>query len=53
MKLVAHGDAGVISILAPYLFVAGNVAIAAIAVVTIKWAVTNARQSRPALQPAD
>jgi tellurite resistance protein len=38
MKLVAHGDAGAISTLARYLFAAGNLVIAAIVAVTIRWA---------------
>jgi tellurite resistance protein len=42
MKLVAHGDSGAISTLAPYLFVAGNLVIVAIAAVTIRWAVRKA-----------
>jgi tellurite resistance protein TehA-like permease len=53
MKLVAHGDAGAIATLAPYLFVAGNLVIAAIAAVTIRWAIQKARQPPPVLQPAD
>lgn len=53
MKLTAHGDVGAISKLAPYLFVAGNLVIAAIAVITIKWAINNARQPSSALQSAD
>ena len=50
MKLLAHRDTGAISILAPYLFIAGNIVIAAIATVTIKWALSKAPQSPPALQ---
>jgi tellurite resistance protein len=42
MKLVSHQAAGAIATLAPYLFVAGNIVIAAIAVVTIKWAFSRA-----------
>jgi tellurite resistance protein len=45
MKLVAHGDVGAITALAPYLFAAGNLVIAVIAAVTIKWAVRNARHA--------
>lgn len=51
MKLIAHGDTGAISTLAPYLFAAGNLAIAAIAAVTIIWAIKKARQPRSVLQP--
>jgi tellurite resistance protein len=53
MKLVAHGDTGAISILAPYLFVAGNIVIAAIAAVTVKWMITSVRKPRAVLQAAD
>jgi len=53
MKMVAHGDAGAISTLAPYLFIAGNLIIAAIAVVTIKWAIRIAWKPRGVLQNAD
>ena len=53
MKLVAHGDAGVIATLAPYLFVAGNLVIAAIAAGTIKWAIQTARLPPRVLQSAD
>jgi tellurite resistance protein len=45
MKLAAHRDAGAISAIAPYLFVAGNLVIAAIAAVTIKWAIKTAWKS--------
>src|ERR1700727_2146802 len=45
MKLVAHRDAGAIAALAPYLFIAGNILIAAIAIVTIKWAFHSAPQA--------
>jgi tellurite resistance protein len=45
MKLVAHGDTGAISVMAPYLFLAGNLVIATIAVVTISWAVRTALRS--------
>jgi tellurite resistance protein len=53
MKLVARGDAGAIATLAPYLFAAGNVVIAAIAVATIRWAIQKARLRPSILQPAD
>jgi tellurite resistance protein len=53
MKLVAHGDAGVTATLAPYLFVAGNLVIAAIAAATIRWAIQTARIQPPVLQPID
>jgi tellurite resistance protein len=52
MKLVAHQDTGPLSILAPYLFAAGNLVIIAIAAVTIKWAFRIARSPPPVLQPA-
>jgi len=47
MKLVAHRDTGSIAALAPYLFIVGNIAVAAIATVTIKWAFTRAPQPHP------
>jgi tellurite resistance protein len=53
MKLTAHADAGAISTLASYLFVAGNLVIAAIAAVTIKWAIGNTRQPSSDLQSVD
>jgi tellurite resistance protein len=52
MKLVAHGDSGAISILAPFLFVAGNLVIAAIAAITIRWVVKKVWQPRSVLQSA-
>jgi tellurite resistance protein len=51
MKLAAHGDVGAISTMAPYLFVAGNLVVAAIAAGTIKWAIRTGLKSRSALQP--
>jgi tellurite resistance protein len=53
MKLVAHRDAGAIATLAPYLFIAGNIAIAAIATATIKWALNSTPQSPSAAQSLD
>lgn len=53
MKLVAHGDVGAISTLAPYLFIAGNLIIATIAAVTIKWAIRAAWKPRYILQAAE
>jgi tellurite resistance protein len=53
MKLVAHRDAGAIATLAPYLFIGGNIVIAVIAAVTIKWALSRAPQSPSALPSAD
>jgi tellurite resistance protein len=53
MKLVAHGDAGAISILAPYLFVAGNIVIAAIAAATLTWMIGSPRKPRTVLQSVD
>jgi tellurite resistance protein len=50
MKIAAHQDGGAISIMAPYLFVAGNLVIATIAAATIKWLVRTAWKSRSALQ---
>lgn len=50
MKLVAHRDAGALATLAPYLFIAGNIVIAAIATVTIKWAFSSAPQPPTALR---
>jgi tellurite resistance protein len=35
MKMIAAGDRGAVAVLAPYLFAAGNLMIAAIAAVTI------------------
>jgi tellurite resistance protein len=52
IKLVAHRDASAISTLAPYLFVAGNLVIAAIAGVTVMWAIKKAPQPRSVLQSA-
>jgi len=49
IKLVGHGDAGLVSTWAPYLFVAGNLVIVAIAAVTIRWAIRKARRPRPVL----
>jgi tellurite resistance protein len=49
MKLLAHRDAGAIAVLAPHLFIAGNIVIAAIATVTIKWALSRAPQQSSAL----
>jgi tellurite resistance protein len=51
MKLIAHRDAGAVVILAPYLFAAGNLVIAAIAAVTIQWAITK-RRPAPATLPS-
>jgi tellurite resistance protein TehA-like permease len=45
MKLVAHRDDGAIAALAPYLFIAGNIVIAAIATVPIKWVFNIARRN--------
>jgi tellurite resistance protein len=53
MKLVAHRDVGAIATLAPYLFIAGNIVISAIATVTIKWVFSSAPQPPSAVQPAD
>ena len=53
MKLVTHGDAGAIATLAPYLFTAGNILIAAFATVTIKWLLSGAPQPASALQSVD
>jgi tellurite resistance protein len=50
MRLAAHRDTGAIAALAPYLFIAGNIVIAAIAAVTIKWAFSSARQAPSAVQ---
>jgi tellurite resistance protein len=50
MKLVAHRDAGAIAILAPHLFIVGNIVIAAIAAATIKWALSSAPQQSSSLQ---
>jgi tellurite resistance protein len=41
IKLVAQGDNGAVATLAPYLFAAGNLVIAAIAVVTVGLALSN------------
>jgi tellurite resistance protein len=43
MKSVAHRDSGALATLAPYLFIAGNIVIAAIATATIKWALSSSR----------
>ncbi len=43
MKLVAHRDVGALATLAPFLFIAGNIVIAAIATVTLKWALSAAQ----------
>jgi tellurite resistance protein len=53
MKLVAHGEAGAVAALAPYLFTAGNIVIAAIATVTIKWVFSSAPQAPSAVQSVD
>jgi len=53
MKLVAHRDSGAIATLAPYLFIAGNIVIAAIAIVTVKWALSSAPQPPLAVQSVD
>ena len=53
MKLVAHRDSGAIATLAPYLFIAGNIVIAAIAIVTVRWALSSAPQPPPAVQSVD
>jgi tellurite resistance protein len=53
MKLAAHRDAGAIAALAPYLFIAGNIVVAAIAIVTIKWAFNSAPQAPSAVQSVD
>jgi tellurite resistance protein len=53
MKLVAHGDAGAIATLAPYLFIAGNIVLTAIATVTIKWAFSSAPLPPSAVQTVD
>jgi tellurite resistance protein len=53
MKLVAHRDAGALATLAPYLFIAGNIVIAAIATVTIKWALSAPQPPTAALQSAN
>jgi tellurite resistance protein len=49
MKLVGRGDAGLVSIWAPYLFIVGNLVIVAIAAVTIRWAIKKARRPRSVL----
>ena len=42
-----------IATLAPYLFIAGNIVVVAIATVTIKWAFSSAPQSPPVLRSVD
>jgi tellurite resistance protein len=53
MKLAAHRDAGAIATLAPYLFIAGNIVIAAIATAAIKWAFSSASQAPSTVQAVD
>ena len=53
MKLAAHRDAGAIAALAPYLFIAGNILIAVIAAVTIKWAFSRSPRGPAAVQSVD
>jgi tellurite resistance protein len=53
MKLAAHPDAGAIAALAPYIFIAGNIVVAAIATVTIMWAFSSAPQTPSAVQSVD
>jgi tellurite resistance protein len=53
MKLAAHRDAGAIATLAPYLFIAGNIVIVAIAMMTIKWIFSSAPQPGSAVQSVD
>jgi tellurite resistance protein len=50
MKLLAHRDAGAIAALAPHLFIAGNIVVASIATVTIKWALSRTPQQSSAPQ---
>jgi tellurite resistance protein len=49
----AHQDSGAIATLAPYLFIAGNIVIAAITIVTVKWAFSGVPQPPPAVQTVD
>jgi len=53
LRMLEHGDAGAIAVLAPWLFVAANAVVAAVAVGTVRWLIVRMVPPRPHFSAPD